>query len=37
VKFAVWTWPRGPSASELTGWRDGRYPSRMAPSAADGS
>ena len=33
AKFAVWTWPRGPSASELTGWRDGRYPSLVAPSA----
>lgn len=30
AKFAVWTWPRGPSASELTGWRDGRYPGRHA-------
>jgi hypothetical protein len=26
AKFAAWTWPRGPSASELTGWRDGRVP-----------
>jgi len=32
AKFAAWTRPRGPSASELTGWREGRYPGRVAPS-----